>query len=251
MPSIPDQLRSAARLGARARAPTALGFALALLAALAMLVVLALRPPAGPGHAGHDSPALPAERSRPAPDRSTSATTSQPGSPRPAATPQTPADPRADITARLREILRVREEAFARRDMRLLETVYMADCPCLLSGRAAIAQLLTDGAVWRDRAVTVEVTGLERSSDRVWVAAVLFSSRGFRIEREDGGLIRAVPAERRRYRLVLARPAPGDPWLVGDTAPLPGGLESEAPTMAREDDARPSVSPPVDSGGGP
>jgi hypothetical protein len=51
---------------------------------------------------------------------------------------------------------------------------------------------------------------------------VLFSSRGFRIEREDGGLIRAVPAERRRYRLVLARPVPGGPWLAGDTAPLEG-----------------------------
>ena len=211
MPSILDQHRPAARLGARARAPTALGVALGL---LALLVVLALRPPAGPGHTGRDSPARPAERSRPA-------APSQPGSPRPAATPETPADPRAAITARLKEILRVREEAFGRRDLRLLETVYTADCPCLLSGRAAIARLLTDGAVWRGRAVTVEVTGLERLSDRVWVAVVLFSSRGFRIEREDGGLIRAVPAERGRYRLVLARPVPGGPWLVGDTAPLP------------------------------
>jgi hypothetical protein len=222
MPSIQDRYRPAARLGARASAPTVLGVALALLAALTVLVVLALRPPAGPGHAGRDSPALPAERSRPAPDRTTPATPSQPGSPRPAATPQAPADPRAAITARLREILRVREEAFGRRDMRLLETVYTADCPCLLSGRAAIARLLTDGAVWRGRAVTVEVTGLERLSDRMWVAVVLFSSRGFRIEREDGGLIRAVPAERRRYRLVLARPVPGGPWLAGDTAPLEG-----------------------------
>jgi len=151
MPSIKLQPGHAARLGARARAPAVLGAALALLIALA---VLALRAPAGPEHA---PPAVPVGSTFPPADRTSPAVPSEPGSPGPAATPRARADPRTAITARLRQILRVREGAFAQRDMRLLETVYTADCPCLRSARAAIARLLTDGAVWRGRAMTVEV----------------------------------------------------------------------------------------------
>ena len=210
MLSIRDPSRRATRLGARARAPLIVGAALALLIALA---VVAFRPPAGPGRAAPAASAAPASRPFPSPGH---------GSPRSAAS-SPGGDARAGITARLRQILRVREEAFGRRDMRLLETVYTADCPCLRSGRAAIARLRLDGAVWRGRAITVEVTGVERLSERVWVAVVLLSSRAFRIEREGGGLIRTVPAGRWRYRFVLARPAPGGQWLVGDASLLGGG----------------------------
>jgi len=106
--------------------------------------------------------------------------------------------------------------------MRLLETVYTADCPCLRSGRAAIARLLADRAVWRGRSVAVEVGGLRRVTERMWIAVALFSSRPFRIEREDGALIRAVPAERQRYRFVLVQPVPTGALLLGDASLLQG-----------------------------
>jgi hypothetical protein len=216
MPPIHHQPRPAVRRGARARAPTVLGATLALLIGLA---ALALRAPAGPAPA---SPAGPA--SAPAsPIPGSPALPPEPGSPRPAVSPLTGPDSHTGVAARLREILRVREEAFGRRDTRLLETVYTADCPCLRSGRAAIARLLADRAVWRGRAVAIEVDSLQRVTERMWIAVALFSSRPFRIEREDGTLVRAVPAERQRYRFVLVRPAPSGQWLLGDASLLDGG----------------------------
>ncbi|HZD74059.1 MAG TPA: hypothetical protein VE776_09285 [Actinomycetota bacterium] len=214
MLSIQSQPSAAARRGARARAATVVGAALALLIGLA---ALALRIPARPERA---SPALAvsSDPGSPAP-----VPPAEPGSPRPAASSPTGSSTRSDVAARLREILRIREAAFGRRDMRLLETVYAADCPCLLSGRAAIARLLADRAVWRGRAVAVEVSSLQRVTERMWIAVALFSSGPFRIEREDGALVRAVPAERQRYRLVLVRPAPTGQWLLGDASLLQGG----------------------------
>jgi hypothetical protein len=228
MSSIEDQPNPAARRGARvasasgarARAPTALVAALALLLGLA---AIAFRPPAEPDRAIDPSAVSPSPTLSGSPASPPSPP--EPGSPRPApATAPSPAPAsRADLAARLREILDVREQAFGRRDLGLLETVYTADCACLHSGRAAIARLLADRAVWRGRAIAVDVTSLERLSERVWVAVALFSSRPFRIEREDGTLIRAVPAERHRYRFVLAQPTPGGPWLLGDASLLEAG----------------------------
>lgn len=214
MSSIEDEPSPDARRAARARAPTLMGAALALLIGLA---ALALRAPAGPNHLNGpnslDRNGL--NGSSPAPPAI--------GSPGPTATPPTGLDGRADVVARLREILGVREQAFARRDVRLLETVYTVDCTCLRSGRAAIARLLADRAVWRGRAVAVEPLSLERLTERIWIAVALFSSRPFRIEREDGTLIRSVAAERQRYRFLLVQPVPGGQWLLGDASLLEGG----------------------------
>jgi hypothetical protein len=215
MSSIDDEPSPAAGRAARARAPTLLGAALALLIGLA---ALALRAPAGPDH-------LDGPNSRNRNDLNGPSPASPPatGSPRSAATPSTGLDARAGVAARLREILGIREQAFARRDIRLLETVYTADCSCLRSGRAAIARLLVDRVVWRGRAIAVEPLGLERLTERMWIVVALFSSRAFRIEREDGTLIRAVAAERQRYRFLLVRPGPGGQWLLGDASLLEGG----------------------------
>jgi hypothetical protein len=205
MSSIHDQRGP----GSRGGTPIILGVALALV--VAGLAALTLRSPPPPGHAAPVPP----------PDRTSPTAPLQPGSPRPAGPPPTAPQSRVDVAARLRHILQVREQAFGRRDMRLLETVYAPDCPCLHSGRAAIARLLTDRAVWRGRAVAVEVSSVERVSERIWVAVALFSSRPFRIEREDGALIRAAPAERQRYRFVLVRSVDGR-WLLGDALLLDG-----------------------------
>jgi hypothetical protein len=220
MLSIPSPPIPAVRGGARARAPAILGAVLALL--IGLLAALALRAPAGPGQA---SPAGPGQASPAGPSGLASAAFPPgPGLSPPGAQPTTGAvpGPRAAVTARLHEILRIREQAFGRRDTRLLETVYTADCPCLRSGRAAIARLLADRAVWRGRSVAVEIGGLRRVAERMWIAVALFSSRPFRIEREDGTLVRAVPAGRQRYRFLLVQPPSAGALLLGDAALLQG-----------------------------
>jgi hypothetical protein len=121
---------------------------------------------------------------------------------------------RAELPGRLQEILQVREEAFARRDAGLLASVYTADCACLRSGRAAIAQLRADHAVWRGRSVSVRVEHLSRVNDSLWIALALLRRSAFRIEAEDGELISAEPAVQQRYRFALAR-GPAGTWLLG------------------------------------
>jgi hypothetical protein len=121
---------------------------------------------------------------------------------------------RAELPARIQEILQVREEAFARRDAGLLAGVYTADCACLRSGREAIAQLRADHALWRGRSVSVRVERLSRVNDSLWIALALLRRSAFRIETEDGDLISAEPAVRQRYRLAVAR-TPAGTWLLG------------------------------------
>jgi hypothetical protein len=228
MSSIEDQPNLAARRGARARALTVLAAALALLIGLAALALHlpAQRDRASPAPASeHASPVIPPAPASPSPASEDASTGSafEPGSLQPGGSAPTGPEARAGVAARLREILRVREQAFGRRDAGLLETVYAADCPCLRAGRTAIARLLTERVRWRGRAIAVQVSSVGRVSDRVWVAVGLLSSGAFRIEREDGVVIRAVPAERRRYRFVLVQPAPNGRWLLGDASLLEEG----------------------------
>jgi hypothetical protein len=121
---------------------------------------------------------------------------------------------RAGLARRLDEILQVREQAYARRDATLLDTVYTVDCACLRSGRAAIARLLADHAVWRGRSMSVRVERLSRVNHSLWIALAVLRRGAFRIEREDGALIAAEPAACQRYRFALVRPGPGR-WLLG------------------------------------
>lgn len=185
MPPIKDPF-------ARAKAPAALAVAallLVLLALVALVDVVLVRAPARPAQSGSRGAATTV--------RAVAAGT------------------RAELVARLRDIVQVREQAFARRDATLLETVYTRDCPCLRAGRAAIAGLVADRAVWRERSVSVEVEGLSRVNAGLWIVIAVFSSRAFRIEREDGTLLRAAPAERQRYRFALARPGGRGDWMLG------------------------------------
>jgi hypothetical protein len=132
----------------------------------------------------------------------------------PAGRQTTAVDKRA-LTERLLEILRARERAYALRDATVLDTVYAVDCPCLRTGRAAIATLRADDAVWRGRSFSLRVERLSRVNDSLWSAIAVLRWDSFRIEREDGELVRAVPAARERYRFALVRPAGGADWLLG------------------------------------
>ena len=116
---------------------------------------------------------------------------------------------------RLRDILLARERAYAQRDAAMLDGVYAVDCACLRTGRAAIARLRGDHAVWRGRSFSLQVERLSRVNDALWIALAVVRWDSFRIEGEDGELVRAVPAARERYRFALVRPAGGSDWLLG------------------------------------
>jgi hypothetical protein len=116
---------------------------------------------------------------------------------------------------RLRDILLAREHAYAQRDAAMLDGIYAVDCACLRTGRAAIARLRADHAVWRGRSFSLQVERLSRVNDALWIALAVVRWGSFRIEGEDGALVRAVPAARERYRFALVRPAGGRDWLLG------------------------------------
>jgi hypothetical protein len=116
---------------------------------------------------------------------------------------------------RLRDILRAREQAYARRDAAVLDAVYAVDCACLRTGRAAIARLRADHALWRGRSFSLTVERLSRVNDSLWIALAVLRWDSFRIEREDGDLVRAVPAARERYRFALVRQDERGDWLLG------------------------------------
>jgi hypothetical protein len=126
----------------------------------------------------------------------------------------TAVDPRA-LGDRLRDILLARERAYAQRDAAMLDGVYALDCACLRTARAAIARLRADHAVWRGRSFSLQVERLSPVNDALWIAVAVLRWDSFRIEREDGELVRAVPAARERYRFALVRPAGGRDWLLG------------------------------------
>jgi len=147
-----------------------------------------------------------------APEPSSSQTTASPTT--------TTIDTRTEVVARLREILRVREEAFARRDASLFNEIYSDDCPCLKAGRDAIAALVKENVVWKGRSVSILVQSTQRINDQLWEVVALFTSKPFRIETEEGALIRSAPAERIRYRFLLFRPVGGEQWLLGNASVL-------------------------------
>jgi len=150
----------------------------------------------------------------PAPEPSVPPTTASPTT--------TTIDTETEVVARLREILRVREEAFARRDASLFDQVYTSDCPCLKAGRDAIAALVKENVIWKGRSVTILVQSTQRINDRLWEVVAIFTSKPFRIETEDGTLIRTASAERITYRFLLFRPAEGQQWILGNVSVLKG-----------------------------
>jgi hypothetical protein len=142
--------------------------------------------------------------------------------PKAAVASTTTINPRTDVVIRLQEILHIREEAFRRRDASLFDQIYAGDCPCLPAGREAIAKLLEEKVVWRERSISLQVQSATRVNDRLWEVAALFLSKPFRIETEQGRLIRTVPEERLRYRFLIVKPADDGPWVLGRVSLLRG-----------------------------
>jgi hypothetical protein len=131
-------------------------------------------------------------------------------------------DSKAEVVTRLREIIDVREQAFRSRDARLLEEVYASDCSCLRAGRDAIAALKKERVKWKNRSISIKIESTRRINSKLWEAVGLFISAQFRIETEEGVLVREVPAERLRYRFLLVRPSDEVPWRLGSASPVEG-----------------------------
>jgi hypothetical protein len=145
------------------------------------------------------------------------------GSPPPASSvPPTTASPttttidtETEVVARLREILRVRDEALETRNAGLLSTIYTVDCPCLQGDRDAIRRLKQNHEVWRGVSTSISVENLEQVNDRVWIVNALFVAAPFQVENETGDPIRKTPGERNLTRFALARPVGRAEWLLG------------------------------------
>jgi hypothetical protein len=131
-------------------------------------------------------------------------------------------DSRTVVVARLQEILEVREQAFRERNEDLFDDVYTSDCSCLRAGRSAIAALKKERVRWQGRSTSIEVQSARSINSKLWEVVALFVSGSFRIETEEGALVRQAPAERIRYRFLLVRSSDGDSWRLGSASPVEG-----------------------------
>lgn len=118
--------------------------------------------------------------------------------------------------------MQIRERAIKERDASLFDEVYTTSCSCLRAGRAAVAALNRDNILWTHRSISIEVQSTKQISKRLWEVVALFVSDSFRIETEEGRLVREAPAERIRYRFLLVRTSDTEPWKLGGASPLEG-----------------------------
>lgn len=131
-------------------------------------------------------------------------------------------DTENEVVTRLREILQVREQAFSKRDASLFDDVYTSSCPCLRAGRNAIAALKKEQILWQNRSISIEVQSAKSINHRLWEVVALFVSDSFRIETEEGELVREAPPERLRYRFLLVRTSDSEPWRLGSASSIEG-----------------------------
>jgi hypothetical protein len=129
-------------------------------------------------------------------------------------------DSRGAVVARLQEILEVREQAFRERDASLFDEVYTSDCSCLRAGRDAIAALKRENVLWQGRSISIKVQSAKSVGPMLWEVVAIFVSEAFRIETEEGALVRQAPAERIRYRFLLVRTSYTNSWRLGSASPV-------------------------------
>jgi hypothetical protein len=137
------------------------------------------------------------------------------------ATARTP-DSKDEIITRLRDILQIREQAIRERDASLFDDVYSSECSCLRAGRAAIAGLKRENVLWKGRSISIEVQSTKIINNRLSEVIALFTSSSFRIETEEGQLVREPPPERIRYRFLLVRNSDSELWRLGSASPIEG-----------------------------
>jgi hypothetical protein len=129
---------------------------------------------------------------------------------------------RTEIISRLREILRIRQEAYRLRNSDMLASVYSRDCPCLASDGKAIHELIRMKRIWESVETSIEVYGATKLNERLWTVVGLFRSETLYVRTEDGRLVRTEPAGRDNFRFTLVKPQDEQEWLLGLVSVLEG-----------------------------
>ena len=151
-------------------------------------------------------------------------TVPEPSSSQTTASPTTTTiDTRTEVVARLREILRVRDQALHDRNADLLSAVYTVDCPCLEGDTNAIEELVGKNYRLVGGATSIRVRRTERVTGRLWLVIADFESAPLRIETEGGELVRQEPAGSDLFQFALAKPVDTTEWLLGRASPYKDG----------------------------
>jgi hypothetical protein len=129
---------------------------------------------------------------------------------------------RTEIISRLREILRIREEAYRLRNSDMLAAIYSRDCPCLASDGKAINELIRRKRLWDGVETSIEVYGATKLNERLWTVVGFFGSETLYVRTEDGRLVGTEPAGRDDFRFTLVKPQDEDEWLLGLVSILEG-----------------------------
>jgi hypothetical protein len=129
--------------------------------------------------------------------------------------PTTSLDERAEVVARLREILRIRDEAYGTRNAFLLTQIYSNDCPCLRSDREIIQKMKSLRIVWKGVSTSIKVKKAERINPRLWILTTSVTGASFKIEKESGERVREVASGSDVVQFLLTKPSGQQDWLLG------------------------------------
>lgn len=140
-----------------------------------------------------------------------------------AAATTTTMNPQTQVVVRLKEILKVRDQALLNRNASLLDDIYTVDCNCLEDGLAAIRRLRQERVVWKGLSTRLAVQQIEHVNDRLWTITGVLSTTAVRIESESGELVRVIPPERNQLRFALAKPIDVNEWQLGHVTLLNEG----------------------------
>ena len=127
-----------------------------------------------------------------------------------------------EIISRLREILRIREEAYRSRSRDMLASIYSRDCPCLASDGKAIDDLLRMKRIWDGVETSIEVHAATKVNERLWTVVGSFRSETLFVRTEGGTLVRTEPAGRDNFRFTLVKLQDEQEWLLGLVSDLEG-----------------------------
>ena len=129
---------------------------------------------------------------------------------------------RTEIVSRLREILRIREDAYRLRNSDMLLSIYARDCPCLASDGKAIHELIRRKRIWEGVKTSIEVYEATKLNENLWTVVGLFGSETLYVRTEEGRLVRTEPAGRDTFRFTLIKPKDEEEWLLGSVSVLEG-----------------------------
>jgi hypothetical protein len=119
------------------------------------------------------------------------------------------------VVERLREILRIRDEAFRKRNPETLREVYTTDCPCLEGDTNAIKELIANNYHMVGGTTSIQIEKTNQVGGKLWLVIANFQSAPLRIETEDGRLIREEPRGSDLFQFALSKPLGSSDWLLG------------------------------------